>query len=126
MRNVVAYGTHGVSVSCSSGSGGNYLFENAKIYDSLIGARFKSKVGVTCNVSNVTWRNFSITNTSYPIHFIENYWDQEVAIPTDTNTSLAAYTSNFTWENIVAKTSEELSDGSCVTDPCWSYTEGER
>lgn len=125
MRNIVAYGTHGVSVSCASGTGGGYLFENAVIYDSLLGARFKGKLGTTCNLSNVTWRNFAVFNTSYPIHFIENYYDQETGIPTNTNTSLAAYTTNFAWENIVAMASEELSDGSCITDPCWSYTAGE-
>lgn len=126
MRNVVAYGTHGVSASCSSGTGGDYLFENAHIYDSLFGARFKGVLGTTCNLSNVTWRNFTIVNTSYPVHFIENYVDQETGIPADANTSLAAYAANFSWENIVARTSEELIDGSCITDPCWFYTTGEK
>ncbi|KAF3766628.1 family 28 glycoside hydrolase [Cryphonectria parasitica EP155] len=125
MRNIVAYGTHGVSVSCSPGTGGDYLFENAFIYDSLLGARFKGDLGTTCNLSNVTWRNFAIFNTSYPVHFIENYVDQETGVAAGTNTSLAAYTTNFTWENIVAMTSEELGDGSCITDPCWTYTDGQ-
>lgn len=125
MRNIVAYGTHGVSVSCSSGTGGDYLFENAMIYDSLIGARFKGALGKTCDISNVTWRNFSIFNTSYPVHFIENYVDQEKGVTAGTNTSLAAYATNFTWDNIVAMTSENLGDGSCITDPCWTYTNGE-
>lgn len=124
MRNVVAYGTHGVSASCASGTGGDWLFENVLIYDSLIGARFKGKLGTTCRLSNVTWRNFAVFNTSYPVHFIENYVDQEVGVPAGTNTSLAAYATNFTWENIVAMTSEELRDGSCVSDPCWSSTDG--
>lgn len=124
MRNIVAYGTHGVSVSCSSGTGGDYLFENAVIHDSLMGARFKGSVGTTCDISNVTWRDFSIFNTSYPIHFTETYVDQNVGITPGTNASLAAYGTNFTWENIVATTSEELGDGSCITDPCWTYTEG--
>ncbi|KAK7748189.1 hypothetical protein SLS53_001444 [Cytospora paraplurivora] len=125
MRNIVAYGTHGVSVSCSSGTGGDYLFEDAVIYDSLFGARFKSSVGTTCNLNNVTWRNFAVFNTSYPIHFIEDYVDQEVGVSDGTNTSLAAYANNFTWENIVTFTGETLGDGSCLTDPCWAYTEGE-
>ncbi|KUI53205.1 putative exopolygalacturonase C [Cytospora mali] len=125
MRNVVAYGTHGVSVSCADGTGGNYLLENAMIYDSLFGARFKGALGTTCNLSNVTWRNFGVFNTSYPIHFIENYVDQEVSVSDRKNTSLAAYAYNFTWDNIVTLTSETLADGSCVTDPCWSYTDGE-
>lgn len=125
MRNIVAHGTHGVAVSCASGTGGNFLFENATIYDSLFGARFKGSLGTTCNISNVTWRNFSILNTSYPVHFIENYVDQETGISAGADTSLAAYASNFTWENIVTTTSETLGDGSCVTDPCWTYTEGE-
>lgn len=124
MRNMVAHGTHGVSVSCASGTGGGYLFEDAVIVDSLLGARFKGKLGTTCSLSNVTWRNFAVVNTSYPIHFIENYYDQETGVPADTNASLAAYTTGFSWENIVAMTSEELSDGSCITDPCWSYTAG--
>lgn len=124
MRNVVAYGTHGISASCASGTGGDWLFENALIYDSLIGARFKGALGTTCTLSNVTWRNFAIFNTSYPIHFIENYVDQETGVKAGTNTSLAAYATNFTWENIVAMTSEVLSDGSCITDPCWTYTAG--
>lgn len=124
MRNIVAYGTHGVSASCASGSGGGYLFENAVIHDSLIGARFKGALGTTCNMSNVTWRNFTIFNTSYPVHFIENYVDQETGVPAGANTSLAAYATDFSWENIVARTSEELIDGSCISDPCWFYTEG--
>lgn len=125
MRNVVAYGTHGLAVSCSSGTGGDYLFENAVIYDSLIGARFKGSLGTTCNIHNVTWRNFTITNTSYPIHFIENYVDQEKGVAAGANASLAAYASDFTWDNIVAMASEDLGDGSCLTDPCWSYTAGQ-
>ncbi|ROV91974.1 hypothetical protein VSDG_07585 [Cytospora chrysosperma] len=125
MRNIVAYGTHGVAVSCSSGTGGDYLFENAMIYDSLFGARFKGSLGTTCNLDNVTWRNFSIFNTSYPVHFIENYVDQEKGISAGTNTSLAAYATNFTWDNIAAMTSETLGDGSCITDPCWTFTDGE-
>lgn len=125
MRNIVAYGTHGVSASCASGDGGNYLFENALIYDSLIGARFKGALGTTCNMYNVTWRNFTILNTSYPVHLIENYVDQEKGIAAGANTTLAAYATNFRWENITAVTSEELGDGSCVTNPCWVYTEGE-
>lgn len=124
MRNIIAYGTHGVAVSCSSGTGGDYLFENATIYDSLFGARFKGALGTTCNLSNVTWRNFSVFNTSYPIHFIEDYVDQEKGIPAGINTSLAAYAANFTWESIVATTSETLGDGSCFTDPCWTHTDG--
>lgn len=125
MRNIIAYGTHGVSVSCSGGTGGDYLFENALIYDSLIGARFKGVLGTTCNVLNVTWRNFAIFNTSYPVHFIENYVDQETGPPKNANLSLAAFATNFVWDNIVATTAEVLADGSCISDPCWSFTPGE-
>lgn len=125
MRNVVAHGTHGISVSCSSGSGGNYLFENAIIYDSLMGARFKGVLGTTCDMYNITWRNFVVVNVSYPIHFIENYVDQEVGPPPNANLSLSAFTSGFTWENIVGVTSSSLEDGSCISDPCWSYTAGQ-
>jgi galacturan 1,4-alpha-galacturonidase len=64
MRNVVAHGTHGISVSCSSGTGSDYLFENTIIYDSLIGTRFKGVLGTTCNMYNITWRNFVIVNVS--------------------------------------------------------------
>ncbi len=124
MRNILAYGTHGVSVSCSSGTGGDYLFENAVIHDSLLGTRFKGVLGTTCNLYNITWRNFDIYNTSYPIHFIENYVDQETGPPPGANLSLAAYAKNFTYENIIARTSEVLADGSCISDPCWSYTPG--
>lgn len=126
MRNIVAYGTHGIACSCSDGDGGDYLFENAEIHDSLIGARFKSAVGKTCNITNITWRNFKITNTAYPIHFTQEYVDQEKGIPPGTDTSVASYTSGFKWENIEATTSKELTDGSCLSDPCWSHTEGER
>lgn len=125
MRNIIAYGTHGVSVSCSGGTGGDYLFENALIYDSLIGARFKGVLGTTCNVLNVTWRNFAIFNTSYPVHFIENYVDQETGPPKNANLRLAAFATNFVWDNIVATTAGVLADGSCISDPCWSFTPGE-
>lgn len=125
MRNVVAYGTHGVAVSCASGSGGDYLFENGVIADSLIGARFKGRLGSTCALRNVTWRNFAIVNTSYPVHFIENYVDQEKGVAEGANTSLAAYATDFRWENIVAMASDRLADGSCISDPCWSHTDGE-
>jgi galacturan 1,4-alpha-galacturonidase len=125
MRNIIAYGTHGVSVSCSGGTGGDYLFENALIYDSLIGARFKGVLGTTCDVLNVTWRNFAIFNTSYPIHFIESYVDQEKGPPKNANLSLAAFATNFVWENIVATTAKVLADGSCISSPCWSFTPGE-
>ncbi len=40
VRNVEAHGTHGMSVSCTSGSGGNYTFDNVDVYDSLIACRF--------------------------------------------------------------------------------------
>ncbi|KAI0130157.1 exo-polygalacturonase [Xylariales sp. AK1849] len=125
VRHVFASGGHGISVSCSSGTGGNYLFENAVVEDSLMGARFKGSLGTTCQLSDITWRNFTITNTSYPIHFIENYVDQEKGISAGTNTSLAAYATNFTWEDIKGRTGESTSDGSCISDPCWSATAGE-
>ncbi|KAH0441254.1 hypothetical protein CcaCcLH18_02164 [Colletotrichum camelliae] len=121
MRNIKAYGTHGISVSCASGSGSQYLFENAEIHDSLLGARFKGSVGTTCNISDVTWRNMTIINTSYPIHFIEDYVDQEKGAA-GKDASLAAYAKNFRWESITAHTSSSLKDGSCVGSPCWSST----
>ncbi|TIC99104.1 putative exopolygalacturonase C [Colletotrichum higginsianum] len=121
MRNVVAYGTHGISVSCSAGSGSGYLFENAEIHDSLLGARFKGSVGTTCQISDVTWRNMTITNTAYPIHFIENYVDQEKGAA-GKDASLAAFAKNFRWEGITAHTGTSLKDGSCISSPCWSAT----
>ncbi|KAA8564206.1 hypothetical protein EYC84_011152 [Monilinia fructicola] len=62
VRNVVASGTHGLSISCSSGTGSNYTFENAYIYDSLMATRFKGRLGKTCNISDVTWRNIEVKN----------------------------------------------------------------
>src|SRR5262249_43989313 len=123
LRNVHAEGTHGVSVSCSSGSGGNYLFENIEMTNSLFGARFKGVLGTTCNISNVMWRNMVINNTSYPIHFIENYVDQEEPVTGDP--SIAAFARNFTYENITGSSSNVLQDGSCISDPCWSATLGQ-
>ncbi|KAK1538963.1 exo-polygalacturonase [Colletotrichum costaricense] len=123
MRNVVGYGTHGISVSCASGSGSGYLFENAEIHDSLLGARFKGSVGTTCQISDVTWRNFTITNTAYPIHFIEDYVDQEKGAA-GKDASLAAFAKNFRWENIKAHTGSGLKDGSCTSSPCWSQSLG--
>ncbi|KAK8134176.1 pectin lyase fold/virulence factor [Apiospora sp. TS-2023a] len=76
VRNMYSSGGHGVAVSCASGAGGDYLFENAVVEDSLMGARFKGALGTTCDLRNVAWRNFTVRNTSYPIHFIENYVDQ--------------------------------------------------
>ncbi|OLN87544.1 putative exopolygalacturonase C 1 [Colletotrichum chlorophyti] len=124
MRNIVAYGTHGISVSCASGSGSGYLFENAEIHDSLLGARFKGSLGTTCQISDVTWRNMTITNTAYPIHFIENYVDQEKGAA-GKDASLAAFAKNFRWEKITAHTGTSLKDGSCISNPCWSHTTGE-
>ncbi|KAF6813107.1 putative extracellular exo-polygalacturonase [Colletotrichum sojae] len=124
MRNIVASGTHGISVSCSSGTGTGYLFENAQISDSLMGARFKGSVGTTCQISDVTWRNMTIVDTSYPIHFIENYVDQEKGAA-GKDASLAAFAKNFKWESITAHTRSSLKDGSCVSSPCWSQTLGE-
>ncbi|CZR62736.1 probable endopolygalacturonase, partial [Phialocephala subalpina] len=118
VRNIIASGTHGVSASCSSGSGGNYLFENALIFDSLMGARFKGVLGTTCNITNVTWRNFEMRNVSYPIHFTETYQDQEKPI-TGAAAGVAAYAKNFSWENIRGTTANVIGDGSCVSDPCW-------
>lgn len=132
MRNIVAYGTHGIAVSCKTSSngtapvGGDYLFENAVVYDSLIGARFKGSVGQSCHVSNVVWRNITTYNTSYPVHFIENYVDQAKGVADGLDLSLAGFASNFTWDNIVARTGEELRDGTCVSDPCWQATLGEQ
>ena len=123
LRNVRAEGSHGVSVSCSSGSGGSYLFENIEMTNSLFGARFKGVLGTTCNISDVTWRNMVIHNASYPIHFIENYVDQEKPVTGDP--SVAAFAKNFTYENIVGSSSLSLQDGSCISDPCWSFTTGQ-
>lgn len=125
MRNVVAWGTHGISISCGSGSASDILFENMQIFDSLTGTRFKGELGTTCNVSNVTWRNFVVYNTSYPVYFTTTYVDQEVGPAPGANLSLAAYCKDFTWENIVGQTSAELGDGSCVSDPCWYATLGQ-
>ncbi|KAK8038979.1 polygalacturonase [Apiospora rasikravindrae] len=125
VRNMYSSGGHGIAVSCASGTGGDYLFENAVVEDSLMGARFKGSLGTTCDLRNVTWRNFTVRDTSYPIHFIENYVDQEKGLPPGRNLSLAAYATNFRWENFVGQTGESLRDGSCISDPCWSTTLGE-
>ena len=125
MRNIIASGTHGLSVSCASGTGGNYTFENAYIYDSLMAARFKGAIGKTCDVSNVTWRNIEVKNVSYPIHFIEDYYDQEKGIPSGTNTSIAAYAKGFAWEGINGSVAAVVGDASCVSDPCWYATTSE-
>ena len=123
VRNVEAHGTHGLSVSCTSGSGGNYTFEDSVVYDSLIGCRFKGKGGKSCNLTDVHWRNITMHNVSYPIHFIEDYVDPEAGgIPSDDE--LYAYTKNFTWENIYGDIAATIGDGSCVSDPCWYHTEG--
>lgn len=124
VRNMYSSGGHGVAVSCASGAGGDYLFENGVVEDSLMGARFKGALGTTCDLRDVAWRNFTVRNTSYPIHFIENYVDQEKGVPPGRNISLAAYATNFTWENFVGQTGESLRDGSCISDPCWSATLG--
>ena len=114
-----------MSISCSSGTASDILFENIEIFDSLMGARFKGVLGTTCLVRNVLWRNMVIVNTSFPIHFITNYVDQEVGPPPGANLSLAAFAQNFAWENIVAETAPVIGDGSCVSDPCWYATTGE-
>lgn len=63
-------------------------------------------------------------NVSYPIHFIEDYSDPEAGgAPSDNG--LYAYTKRFTWEDISGDVAGTIGDGSCVTDPCWYYTEGE-
>ncbi|RAL58962.1 hypothetical protein DID88_009253 [Monilinia fructigena] len=125
VRNVVASGSHGLSVSCAAGIGSNYTFENAYIYDSLMAARFKGHLGKTCNISDVTWRNIEVKNVSYPIHFVEGYFDQGKPLPSDVDTSVAAFATNFTWEGINGTVVAEVGDGSCTTDPCWYSTTGE-
>lgn len=124
MRNIIASGTHGVSVSCTSGTGGNYTFENALVYDSLMAARFKGKLGSTCHLSDITWRNFTVSNVSFPIHFITDYYDQGAGKPKNVSND-AAYTSNFKWEGIKGSVASVVGDGSCVSDPCWYATLGE-
>ncbi len=123
VRNVEAHGTHGLSVTCTRGVGSNYTFESSVIYDSLIGCRFKGKSGTTCNITDVHWRNIRVHNVSYPIHFIEDYWDPESTAPPP-STGLAAYTGRFTYENISGVIAATIGDGSCVSDPCWYYTSG--
>lgn len=105
-------------MSCFSGAGGNYLFENARIYDSLMGARFKGVLGTTCNVTNVTWRNIELQNVSYPIHFTETYIDQEKP-SSGPVAPLAAYAKDFSWENVSGSVASILGDGSCISTPCW-------
>ncbi|KAJ0154105.1 hypothetical protein CTA2_13045, partial [Colletotrichum tanaceti] len=53
MRNAVAYRRHGISASCSMGRGSGYLFENADIHESLLGACVNGSVGTTCQISDV-------------------------------------------------------------------------
>ncbi|KAI9651390.1 hypothetical protein NHQ30_001432 [Ciborinia camelliae] len=125
VRNIIASGTHGLSVSCVDGIGSNYTFENAYIYDSLMAARFKGKLGKTCKISDVTWRNIEVKNVSYPIHFVENYFDQNKPLSSGTNRSVAAFAKGFTWEGINGTVAPGLSDGSCISSPCWSATAGE-
>ncbi|KAI9735248.1 MAG: hypothetical protein M1834_001838 [Cirrosporium novae-zelandiae] len=124
VSNINSIGSHGVAVSGTSGNVSNILFENATMENSLMGARFKGKLGVTGWTSNVTWKNFVITNTSYPIHFTEEYVDQEKGAA-GTDTSIAAYAKNFKYINIKGSTNLDLADGSCITDPCWSAATGE-
>ncbi|KAJ9149323.1 Glycoside hydrolase family 28 protein [Pleurostoma richardsiae] len=58
-RNAIAYGTHGVAVSCSSGTGSGSPFENMMIYNSLIGARFKGSLAAYAR--NFRWENIVAT-----------------------------------------------------------------
>ncbi|KAF7890199.1 hypothetical protein EAF00_008514 [Botryotinia globosa] len=98
MRNIIASGTHRLYVSCASGTGGNHTFENAYIYDSLMAARFKGKIGATCN---------------------------EKVIPSGTDTSIAVFAKGLTWEGIDGSVAAVVGDASCVSDPCWYATTDE-
>ncbi|QSZ31848.1 hypothetical protein DSL72_001417 [Monilinia vaccinii-corymbosi] len=124
VRNVVASGTHGLSISCSEGVGKNYTFENAYIYDSLMAARFKGRMGKTCEISDVTWRNIRVKDVSFPIHFIENYYDQGKALLSDGDQSLAAFAERFTWQNISGTVAAKVGDATCPRSPCWYETTG--
>ncbi len=123
VRNVEAHGTHGLSVTCTSGTGGNFTFENAIISDSLMGCRFKGKVGATCTITDVHWRNITMHNVSYPVHLIEDYWDPEKGKPPQ-GSELAAYATGFTYDDISGQVAGTIGDGSCVKAPCWYFTKG--
>jgi hypothetical protein len=123
VRNVEAHGTHGLSVTCTGGEGGNYTFEKATISDSLMGCRFKGKIGSTCTLTDVHWRDITVTNVSYPVHFTEHYWDPEKGVPPPAN-GTAAFARRFTFENISGQVARELGDGSCTGTPCWYSTPG--
>lgn len=87
-------------------------------------ARFKGRLGQSCNISDVTWRNITVKDVSYPIHFVENYWDQGKGKPTGSDEETAAFAKRFTYDGIRGSVARMVGDGSCVSGPCWYATAG--
>ncbi|KAH7143529.1 putative endopolygalacturonase D [Dactylonectria macrodidyma] len=118
---IYCYGGHGLSIGSIGGKSNNTVdgvtFANAQIIDSQNGARIKSNSGTTGTVSNITYRNVTLSGiTKYGIDVQQDYLNGG---PTGEPTN-GVTISGITFEDVTGTTTGSAynyyilcGDGSC-------------
>ncbi|WWC88832.1 uncharacterized protein L201_003746 [Kwoniella dendrophila CBS 6074] len=131
-------GCHGTSIGSLGQAQGvyqtvrNIWFDNIKVHGCVYGSRIKTYLGGQGIVQNVTFSNYDVSNTTFPIYLTQNYFNQGssqtqngAGVQDGGNYGGRVDNSSVIIENITYKNwkgdinTYHPGDGSCVTSPCW-------
>ncbi|WWC62394.1 uncharacterized protein I303_104990 [Kwoniella dejecticola CBS 10117] len=131
-------GCHGTSIGSLGQAQGvyqtvrNILFDNIKVHGCVYGSRIKTYLGGQGMVQNVTFSNYAVSNTTFPIYLTQNYFNQGssqtqngAGVQEGGNFGGRVDNSSVLIDGVTYKNwygdinTYQPGDGSCVTDPCW-------
>nr|XP_019000834.1 uncharacterized protein I203_06476 [Kwoniella mangroviensis CBS 8507]OCF64295.1 hypothetical protein I203_06476 [Kwoniella mangroviensis CBS 8507] len=126
-------GCHGTSIGslgqAQAELGVIVWFENIKVHDCVYGSRIKTYLGGQGIVQNVTFANYDVSNTTFPIYLTQNYFNSQTqngaGVQEGGNFGGREDNSSVIIEGVTYKNwkgdinTYQPGDGSCVTDPCW-------
>ncbi|KAF7547523.1 hypothetical protein G7Z17_g7688 [Cylindrodendrum hubeiense] len=122
---IYCYGGHGLSIGSIGGKSNNTVdtvtFANAQIVDSQNGARIKSNSGETGSVTNITYRNVTMSGiTNYGIDVQQDYLNGG---PTGEPTN-GVTISDITFEDVTGTTTDDAYNYYilCGSDSCSDFT----
>ncbi|WVQ96799.1 hypothetical protein IAU59_003906 [Kwoniella sp. CBS 9459] len=136
-------GCHGTSIGSLGQAQGvyqtvkNIWFENIKVQGCVYGSRIKTYLGGQGLVQNVTFANYDVVNTTFPIYLTQNYFNQgstqtqngagvqdggNYGGRVDNSSVLIDGVTYKDWKGTI--NTYQPGDGSCVTDPCWYNVPG--
>lgn len=131
-------GCHGTSIGSLGQAQGvyntvrNIWFENIRVQGCVYGSRIKTYLGGQGLVQNVTFANYDVVNTTFPIYLTQNYFNQgsgqtqngagaqegaSTGGRVDNSSVLIDSITYKDWKGTI--NTYQPGDRSCVTNPCW-------